>query len=422
MGGCSVHGCSNQSKDGFRLYRFPSGPYRRQQWVDKIVANLKQIQGSNRERGTWEPTHNHRICEVHFEKTCFMVLPNGLLKRKDDAVPTIFKTELKDKLSNKQLKLVFSRKLHVPDLTEASEIPDCTRPPETPESLKDATLESPESSELPDSSGLPEGILLPECSGLPETTSAPDCPGFKKSSNASDSLLICTTEMSDEVNGIRLMRNRAREYGSGELKFEAAEVEVSVSDPLEIPDNSNCDSSNQELWKYERPIDVERRKYHKNAKSFIEEAEVQMNNLKQEQMKQELDEGNDQTFHDTNQLKDTLSTKCSSDSNTEINLLKQEIAEKAKEAESWKKKYLSLLQEKNFSEQKLKVQLTAQINKNEELANKMEKILENPVSSYKNGLGNNNGRLMEKECLENSSGYYRPHDPDVGIKLSYPWE
>ena len=64
MGGCSVHGCSNQSKDGFRLYRFPSGPYRRQQWVDKIVANLKQIQGSNRERGTWEPTHNHRICEV----------------------------------------------------------------------------------------------------------------------------------------------------------------------------------------------------------------------------------------------------------------------------------------------------------------------------------------------------------------------
>ena len=337
-----------------------------------------------------------------------MVLPDGQLKRKDDAVPTIFKTELKDKLSNKQLKLVFSRKLHVPDLTEASEIPDCTRPPETPE--------SPESSELSDSSGLPEGISLPECSGLPETTSAPDCPGFKKSSNASDSLLICTTEMSDEVNGIRLMRNRAREYGSGELKFEAAEVEVSVSDPLEIPDNSNCDSSNQELWKYERPIDVERRKYHKNAKSFIEEAEVQMNNLKQEQMKQELDEGNDQTFHYTDQLKDTLSTKCSSDSNTEINLLKQEIAKKAKEAESWKKKYLSLLQEKNFTEQKLKVQLTAQISKNEELANKMEKILENPASSYKNG------KLMEKECPENSSGYYRPHDPDVGIKLSFPWE
>ena len=340
-----------------------------------------------------------------------MVLPDGQLKRKDDAVPTIFKTELKDKLSNKQLKLVFSRKLHVPDLTEASEIPDCTRPPETPE--------SPESSELSDSSGLPEGILLPECSGLPETTSAPDCPGFKKSSNASDSLLICTTEMSDEVNGIRLMRNRAREYGSGELKFEAAEVEVSVSDPLEIPDNSRCDSSSQEPWKYEGPIDVERRKHHENAKSFSEEAGVQMNNF----FKQELDEGNNHTFHETNQLKDTLRTKCcSSDSNTEINLLKQEIAEKAKEAESWKKKYLNLLQEKNFSEQKLKVQLTAQINKNEELANKMEKILENPASSSKNGLGNNKGRLKEKECLENSSGYYRPHDPDVGIKLSYPWE
>ena len=101
-------------------------------------------------------------------------------------------------------------------------------------------------------------------------------------------------------------------------------------------------------------------------------------------------------------------------------MLKQEIAEKTKEAESWKKKYLSLLQEKSFTEQKLKVQLTAQIDKNEELANKMEKMLENPASSNKNGLRNN--MLMEKECIENSGGYYRPHDPDVGFKLSCPWE
>ena len=103
MGGCCVPRCKNRSETCVRqcdsivpgangtrklkLHRFPRDLYRKQLWMNKI------------QRPDWVPKESSKICEMHFERTEYEELENGLLKLRKDAIPTIFNHYLPDPLA-----------------------------------------------------------------------------------------------------------------------------------------------------------------------------------------------------------------------------------------------------------------------------------------------------------------------------------
>ena len=84
---CVAAGCSNTTKDGVSLHRFPSDPKYRRIWMTKVKLTRAKWSG---------PTEHSFLCSAHFEQTCFerglhsqfgmaykaMLLP--------DAIPMIF--------------------------------------------------------------------------------------------------------------------------------------------------------------------------------------------------------------------------------------------------------------------------------------------------------------------------------------------
>ncbi|XP_076056684.1 uncharacterized protein LOC143034472 isoform X2 [Oratosquilla oratoria] len=79
MPGCCAFGCTNRNDKGFKMYRFPSDPNRRELWENKV------------NRVGWKSTSSSRLCEAHFDNHQF---ENGRIdqkkKLKGSAVPTIF--------------------------------------------------------------------------------------------------------------------------------------------------------------------------------------------------------------------------------------------------------------------------------------------------------------------------------------------
>ncbi|XP_035205543.1 peroxynitrite isomerase THAP4-like isoform X2 [Stegodyphus dumicola] len=79
MGGCAAPNCSNQSKNNFRMFRFPRNEERRRKWI------------VNSRRDQWIPGPGAYLCEVHFEENQFECSrQDGRKKLKPNAVPTLF--------------------------------------------------------------------------------------------------------------------------------------------------------------------------------------------------------------------------------------------------------------------------------------------------------------------------------------------
>ena len=84
---CVAAGCSNTTKDGVSLQRFPTDPKYRRIWTTKLKLTSAKWSG---------PTEHSFLCSAHFKQTCFerglhsqfgvaykaMLLPN--------AIPMIF--------------------------------------------------------------------------------------------------------------------------------------------------------------------------------------------------------------------------------------------------------------------------------------------------------------------------------------------
>ena len=95
MNRCCVAGCSNTSKDGFSLFKFPIETDRRSKWT-------KQIQ---RTRDKWSgPTPHSHVCSAHSSpdsfdegyklKAEFGIKTQVKLLLKEDAVPTSFTRQM----------------------------------------------------------------------------------------------------------------------------------------------------------------------------------------------------------------------------------------------------------------------------------------------------------------------------------------
>ncbi|XP_075726132.1 peroxynitrite isomerase THAP4-like [Rhipicephalus microplus] len=79
MPGCCVPQCSNHSRNGWKLYRFPRDPKRRLLWTVKI------------KRDKWQPTDTSHVCSAHFEENNYeQHRADGWKKLKPNAVPTLF--------------------------------------------------------------------------------------------------------------------------------------------------------------------------------------------------------------------------------------------------------------------------------------------------------------------------------------------
>ena len=59
---CVAAGCSNTTKDGVSLHRFPSDPKYRRIWTTKVKLTRAKWSG---------PTEHSFLCSAHFEQTCF---------------------------------------------------------------------------------------------------------------------------------------------------------------------------------------------------------------------------------------------------------------------------------------------------------------------------------------------------------------
>ncbi|KFM68330.1 hypothetical protein X975_13476, partial [Stegodyphus mimosarum] len=79
MGGCAAPNCSNQSKNNFRMFRFPRNEERRR----KCIVNSCRDQ--------WIPGSGVCFCEVYFEENKLECSrQDGRRKLKANAVPTLF--------------------------------------------------------------------------------------------------------------------------------------------------------------------------------------------------------------------------------------------------------------------------------------------------------------------------------------------
>ena len=93
---CVVAGCSNTTKEGVSLHRFPPDPKYRRIWTASVKLTRAKWSG---------PTEHSMICSAHFEPT-YMYFDRGLqsqfgmrfkAKLRPDAVPTIFPLSQKAK-------------------------------------------------------------------------------------------------------------------------------------------------------------------------------------------------------------------------------------------------------------------------------------------------------------------------------------
>ena len=96
-----IAGCSNTTKDGVSLQRFPSDPKYRRIWTTKVKLTRARWSG---------PMEHSSLCSAHFEQTCFerglhsqfgLAYKAMLVK---DAIPTIFS------LSKKAVKAPMKKK------------------------------------------------------------------------------------------------------------------------------------------------------------------------------------------------------------------------------------------------------------------------------------------------------------------------
>lgn len=79
MTGCCVPQCSNNSRNGVRMFRFPASPSRRKRWLAQI------------KRDQWTVTASSYVCSVHFEDSSFeQNRKDNWKKLTRNAVPTLF--------------------------------------------------------------------------------------------------------------------------------------------------------------------------------------------------------------------------------------------------------------------------------------------------------------------------------------------
>ncbi|XP_011403049.1 PREDICTED: THAP domain-containing protein 6-like [Amphimedon queenslandica] len=85
---CIVGGCSNTTRDGISLHKFPSNILTRKQWIPEVKKT----------RANWKkPSAFSEVCSDHFSEDCFESIADKLglrMKRilKPNAIPTIFKS------------------------------------------------------------------------------------------------------------------------------------------------------------------------------------------------------------------------------------------------------------------------------------------------------------------------------------------
>ncbi|XP_029171513.1 uncharacterized protein LOC114940902 isoform X1 [Nylanderia fulva] len=78
MPGCAAIGCNNRSEKGYIMKCFPRDPNLRKIWKERVA------------RADWEPSNNSFLCHVHFNPEEWSVLPNGRIRLKKNAIPSIF--------------------------------------------------------------------------------------------------------------------------------------------------------------------------------------------------------------------------------------------------------------------------------------------------------------------------------------------
>ncbi|XP_075750612.1 uncharacterized protein LOC142817482 [Rhipicephalus microplus] len=133
MPGCCVPQCSNHSRNGWKLYRFPRDPKRRLLWTVKI------------KRDKWQPTDTSHVCSAHFEENNYeQHRADGWKKLKPNAVPTLFTF----KPLPKERKPPKERTVPAPSSNETNKSPPGLR--QYPAAVK-TTLETPQSHAVPES-------------------------------------------------------------------------------------------------------------------------------------------------------------------------------------------------------------------------------------------------------------------------------
>ncbi|XP_077553405.1 uncharacterized protein LOC144168259 [Haemaphysalis longicornis] len=133
MPGCCVPQCTNHSRNGWKLYRFPKDPKRRLLWTVKI------------KRYKWQATNTSYVCSAHFEENNYeQHRADGWKKLKPNAVPTLFTF----KPLPKQRKPPKERTVPSPSSKETNKSPPGLR--QSPAAVE-ATLETPENHAIPES-------------------------------------------------------------------------------------------------------------------------------------------------------------------------------------------------------------------------------------------------------------------------------
>lgn len=94
MPGCAAIGCNNRSEKGYIMKCFPRDPKLRKIWQERVA------------RADWEPSNNSFLCHVHFEPEEWSILPNGRIRLRKNAVPSIFTITSTRKSPKKRGKLM----------------------------------------------------------------------------------------------------------------------------------------------------------------------------------------------------------------------------------------------------------------------------------------------------------------------------
>ncbi|XP_050449406.1 MATH and LRR domain-containing protein PFE0570w-like [Cataglyphis hispanica] len=93
MPGCAAVGCNNRSEKGYIMKCFPRDPKLRKIWQERVA------------RADWKPSNNSFLCHVHFEPEEWSILPNGRIRLKKNAIPSIFTVTSTRKSPKKRGKL-----------------------------------------------------------------------------------------------------------------------------------------------------------------------------------------------------------------------------------------------------------------------------------------------------------------------------
>ncbi|CAF2139692.1 unnamed protein product, partial [Rotaria magnacalcarata] len=93
---CIVHGCSNGLQSNASIQYFG---------VPVHIANISAAWYKNTMRTDLRPSHIHRVCEQHFEESCFDYVGNGTKVLKPKSLPTLFDLEVFYKMISFQDKL-----------------------------------------------------------------------------------------------------------------------------------------------------------------------------------------------------------------------------------------------------------------------------------------------------------------------------